>query len=126
MNRTTIQGDFTHTDASERAKLALKQAGIADTRIRTWNILEGSGTDHGNGSAIPTGAVVGGLVAGGPGIVAGAGIGAIVEGGEDTVRHLPDPSGVCVVVDIEADEQQIRTILLSCGATNVHLGPTAR
>ena len=61
-----------------------------------------------------------------PGLVAGAGIGAMVEGANDDTGHLPDPSGVTVVVDVEADADQIETILRSCGATNVQAGPSAR
>ena len=122
----TIQGDFADGGAAEQAKQALKQAGIADTRIRTWNILEGSGAHPSRGSAIPAGAVAGGLIAGGAGLVAGAGIGALLDEGSDAGSSLPEPSGVCVVVDIAEDAQRIEAILRSSGASNIHTGLAAR
>lgn len=115
----TLQGDFTDAESAEQAKSALMQAGIAASRVRTWNILDGGGSNQRGGSAIPAGAVLGGAVAGSAGLVAGAGIGALLDEGNDDGTHLPDPSGVRVVVDSAEDEQQIEEILRSAGAANV-------
>lgn len=122
---TTIQGNFAHADAAERAKTALKQAGIVETRIRTWNILNDGGAGQESGSALIPATTVGGLLAGGIGLVAGAGIGAIVDGENEAERSLP-PSGVSVVVDIQEDETKIEAILRDAGASNVHKGTTSR
>lgn len=122
----TLQGDFANAEAAEGARFALHRAGIADTRIRKWNILKGGGSGQARGSAVTTGAVLGGALAGDAGLVAGASVGALVDGGYGDDGHLPELSGVCIVVDMEGDEQKIKEVLISSGAGNVHNGPVAR
>ena len=118
----TVQGDFTNKAAAEHAKETLTQAGIAEGRIRIWNIIPGSDGGNGGGNAALTGAAVGGFLGGAPGLVAGAGIGTVLSGGYDSGPPLPDPSGVRVVVDTAADAEQIQDLLNSAGAAHVQEG----
>ena len=119
---TTVQGDFTNSDRAGQAKATLIQSGIAADHIRVWNIIPDSDAGYGDSNATVTGAVLGGVLGGGTGLVAGAAIGATLDGGSET--HLPAPSGVRVVVDVEGNEEQIAASLRSSGAANVHTSKT--
>ncbi len=115
---TTVQGDFTSSDKAGQAKTALTQSGIAANHIRVWNIIPNNDAGRSGSNYTATGAVLGGVVGGGGGLVAGAAIGATLGGDDDT--HLPEPSGVRVVVDANGNEEQISASLRASGAANVH------
>ena len=120
----TAQGDFANGNAAGQAKTELMQAGVAETRIRVWNILpfDDEPTRSGGG-ATTTGALYGGVLGGGGGLVAGAAIGSVLDGGYEEEKHLPEPSGVRIVVDVTGDAPQIEELLRSSGAANVHTAP---
>ncbi len=121
----SIQGEFANKAAAQQARALLAKAGIPEKHMRIWNIIPASehgqsgGTGStGNGSA--RGAVIGGALAGAHGLVIGAAIGDAYD--EDS-NHLPEPSGVRLVVDISPGGPDVESLLSEAGATNIHRNP---
>lgn len=118
---TKIQGDFAGAEAAHQAKTTLIQNGIAENRIRVWNIIPDSGSQQGDGEATTTGAIAGGLLGGGGGLVAGAALGSMLDNAYEPESHLPAPSGVRVVVDVANDQERLESLLHNANAANVHV-----
>lgn len=116
----TIQGEFATADAARRAVQGLKAAGIPAQHIRVWNIIPEGVPSRPGSYATRTGALAGGLLGGIRGYFAGAAVGGVLDSAAADGPHLPDPTGVRVVVDTSPTEPDPAAILRRLGAANVH------
>ena len=117
---STIHGDFSSKSDAERAVDALKKAGIPGQAIRVWNIIpESPKPDPQAPSSVGKGALVGGLLGG----LVGAGIGAAAGAASDAYsgdyHHMPEVSGVRVVVEQSSAGPDAANVLRAQGASNV-------
>ena len=119
---TSVQGEFASAAQAAKAVEALKAAGAPADSIRQWNIVGPAVAAEPGTSARTAGAVAGGLTAGLPGALAGAAAGGVLDAVTAEGPHLPEPSGVRVVVDVSPACPDPGEILRSHGAANVHQG----
>ena len=117
---STTQGEFATRDQAQRAIDALKAAGVSATHVRQWNIIPPAPPEPANGSggAARAGAVTGALLGGLSGAVLGGVVGRALGGG-NAERHMPDPTGVRVIVELVAGGPDAAAILRAHGASNV-------
>jgi hypothetical protein len=113
----SIQGEFASKAAAQQARSLLAKAGIPEKHMRMWNIIPASERGQSGGDGPARGAVSGGALAGAHGLVIGATLGAAYD---DDSNHLPEPSGVRLVVDISPGGPDIESLLREAGAANIH------
>ena len=114
----SLQGEFKSKAAAQAAITALTAAGVARDHIRLWNIIPDRESHHSDAGVVG-GAMVGGLLGGALGIGAGAAVGAAFSDAYGAEEHLPDPTGVRLVVDIDPVGPDIASLLRVAGAANV-------
>lgn len=109
-----VQGDFGSKEEADRAVEACKAAGIAASRIRSWNVLGEKKNEPPPQSAVGRAAFTGYLIGGTTGAAVGAALGSL-GGSKDA--PMADPVGVRVVV--EAGDPDPEPILRDAGARNI-------
>lgn len=117
----SVQGEFATRELGKRAVEALRAAGIAEERIRMWNIVpEAPAAGRSSGGATLGGAVAGAVVGGLGGLVTGAVVGGVIDrAGAAPARRPATSSGVRVVVDLASGGPDPAAILREHGASNV-------
>ncbi len=113
----SIQGEFPNKAAAQQARATLAKAGVPENHMRLWNIIPASEHGQSGGDSTARGAVIGGALAGTHGLVVGAAIGAAYD---DDSPHLPEPSGVKLVVDMSPGGPDVESLLREVGAANIH------
>lgn len=111
-----IEGEFSSKQAARGALEALKAAGIQDGHVKVWNIIPES-PKQAPAPVSNSGAVTGVLLGGFTGLALGAAIDRLrAPYGHE--HHIPDPTGVRVVVE-GSTGIDVAEILLKNGAANV-------
>jgi len=117
---SSVQGEFATAGEAEKAVEALKAAGAPADTIRQWNIVGAAVSAAPGTHARDVGAVVGGITGGLPGYLAGSAAGGVLDAATAEGPHLPEPSGVRIVVDVSPACPDPGEILRAHGAANVH------
>ena len=116
----SIQGEFASKAAAQQARTLLAKAGIPEEHMRIWNIIPASQHGQSGGDGTARGAVIGGALGGAHGLVIGAAISAVYD---NDSNHLPEPSGVRLVVDISPGRPDAEMLLHEAGAVNIQRNP---
>lgn len=115
----TVQGEFATTFQAEAAVSSLKAAGAAAADIRVWNVIPAAVPSTPGTCAAKAGGLYGALLGGVRGYVAGAALGGVLDSLSSESPHLPDPTGVRIVVEISPSCSDPAAILRQLGAVNV-------
>jgi hypothetical protein len=114
-----IQGQFASRAQAERAVEALRAAGVPAEHVRIWNTIPEGTPGRQSNSGTVGGAVTGAVLGGPGGLVLGAVAGKALDVAYEENRHLPEPSGARVVVDLVATGPDVAEILREHGASNI-------
>jgi hypothetical protein len=117
---SSIQGEFANKAAAQKAMTSLADSGVATEHMRIWNIIPTQNHGYSNGDSAARGTLIGGALGGAPGLAIGAVLGGVLDNDSGESSHLPESSGVRLVVDIVPNSPNIASLLQQAGAANIH------